>query len=176
MIHYWLIFSIPAIFSIVRNDSFKNLDKFLWLVFIILLTIFLGFRYEVGGDWGIYKHNFFDNADKFYYLFFDSRSDYLFDLLSWITYSLGFNFTTLNLICSVIFVYAISSFCLYQRKPWLALMIAIPHIIIVVSIGYVRQATAFAFIILAIMVTIGCLMSIIITIHGIGKLIIIVRK
>ena len=150
MIYYWLIFFIPAIFSIVTINSFKNLDKFFWLIFITLLTLFLGFRYEVGGDWGIYRHNFFDNADKFYYLYFDLRSDYLFDLLSWIIHSLGFNFITLNLICSVIFIYAISSFCLYQKQPWLALMIAIPHLIIVVSMGYVRQATALAFIMLAI--------------------------
>ena len=65
MIYYWIIFSIPAILSVIKIDSYKNLDKFLWYSFSVLLIVFLGFRYEVGGDWGVYRHNFYDTAKIF---------------------------------------------------------------------------------------------------------------
>ena len=112
MIYYWIVFSIPAIFSLVRIDSYKNLSKFLWSIFTILLIVFLGFRFEVGGDWGVYRLNFFETAKKFDFYDYDIRSDYLFELLSWIIHFFGFNFITLNLICSAIFIYAIASFCI----------------------------------------------------------------
>ena len=102
MIYYWIIFSIPAFFSVIKIDSYKNLDKFLWYIFLALLIIFLGFRYEIGGDWGVYKYNFFDSAIKFDFYNYDLRSDYLFELLSWNVHFFGFNFITLNLICSAI--------------------------------------------------------------------------
>lgn len=149
MIYYWLVISIPVIFSCIRIDSYKHLNLFFWFSFSFFLIFFLGFRYEVGGDWGIYKMNFHNTGVDFDFSYFNLRSDYLFEFLSWQLYFLGFNFNVLNLVCSIIFVYAITSFCTLQKEPWLALVIAIPYLIFVVSIGYVRQGTAIAFVILA---------------------------
>ena len=35
-------------------------EKFIWAFVIFLLTIFIGFRFEVGGDWRQYEKFFYD--------------------------------------------------------------------------------------------------------------------
>ena len=124
MSYYWLIISLPIMLSSVRIDKYKHLNSFLWFIFSFILILFLGFRSNVGGDWWVYNKNFIHTGENFNIPNFDLRSDYLFELLSWNIYIFGFNLIALNLVCTVIFVYAITSFCAKQKQPWLAMVIA----------------------------------------------------
>ena len=143
-----LILSIPLICSLIKLEKYKNLNSFFWFLFSFILIIFLGFRSDVGGDWYIYTNNFHSTGNTFNFISYNLKSDYLFELISWIIYNLGFNLIFLNLVCSLIFVYAITSFCNEQKQPWLAILIALTYLVFVVSTGYVRQATAISFLII----------------------------
>ena len=54
MIIYWLFFSLPILLSI-NNIRFYNQKRFNFLLlYSFFCVLFIGFRYEVGGDWGNY--------------------------------------------------------------------------------------------------------------------------
>ena len=57
MLSYWLLYIFTAFPALVGNKRTLNreyhstsLDP-IWWITIIVLTIFIGFRFEVGGDW-----------------------------------------------------------------------------------------------------------------------------
>jgi hypothetical protein len=54
-----------------------------------------------------------------------------------------------NLICAVIFVYGLMVFCRQQPNPWLALVVAMPYLILGVGMGFTRQSAAVGLIMLA---------------------------
>src|SRR5207253_3374635 len=50
-----------------------------------------------------------------------------------------------NLVCGALFSMCLVRFCQDLRRPSLALSVAIPYLVIVVAMGYTRQAVALAF-------------------------------
>jgi hypothetical protein len=70
-------------------------------------------------------------------------------LLMWVGTSSGYNIWVVHLIGGGIFAYALSRFCLSEVHPWLAMTIALPYLVIVVAMGYDRQAVAIGFVMLA---------------------------
>ena len=79
----------------VSVSSVSKVEKYNIVLRFRLFNDGLGFRYEIGGDWGVYKYNFFDSAIKFDFYNYDLRADYLFELLSWNVHFFGFNFRQL---------------------------------------------------------------------------------
>ena len=59
MLIYWLIFLSISFLSISPIKLEKNLQIIFKFFFIILLSFFIGLRQEVGGDWDIYKFDFY---------------------------------------------------------------------------------------------------------------------
>ena len=62
MLLYWMLFFIPAFFAMAGQQRINkngegvytfNIDT-LWLLLILVLTLFIGLRVEVGGDWFSY--------------------------------------------------------------------------------------------------------------------------
>ncbi|WP_158658531.1 EpsG family protein [Methylocystis bryophila] len=108
----------------------------------------IGFRWQVGGDWtwdtrrilaleGGSLSQFMSSVDPGY------------GALMWLTSISGFNIWFLHLIGGSIFAYGLGAFCLREPHPWLAMTVAVPYLIIVVSMGYDRQAVAIGFVMLA---------------------------
>ena len=82
-----------------------------------------------------------------------SAGDPGFAVLMWLTMLSGFNIWFLHLIGGAIFSYGLSTFCLREPHPWLTLTVAVPYLIIVVAMGYDRQAVAIGFVMLAMVAT-----------------------
>lgn len=156
---YWMLFFIPAFFALVGNRRDKkeaglyaiNID-FLWLILIFILTIFIGFREEVGGDWFAYLtmyalmsnfENFFDAESA---LLLAGDPGYLY--INWFSAQLDWGIYGTNIICGFIFSVGLSLFCRTLPRPLLALTVAIPYMVIVVAMGYSRQAAALGIILL----------------------------
>ena len=59
MIIYWTLLLIPiaVFFTPIRVD--KMLSNILWTIYWIFLTLVIGLRHEVGGDW---NHYLYDNG------------------------------------------------------------------------------------------------------------------
>ena len=144
MLTYWLLFLVPACASVAAGASPKIGKKALepsWLLAGLLLTLLIGFRYQVGGDWGNYEAHYFDimgaplsevlsNSDPGYYL------------LTWLSSEVDGGVYGVNLVFGALFTWGLVVFCRQQPRPWLALAVAMPYMVTVVAMGYSRQGVA----------------------------------
>lgn len=145
-----LVFSLIATYSSYSHKEYNFSLNFLWLILLIILVVIIGGRYEVGGDWLHYLHQYQEISSKEFSEIFQDFSDPGFQIINWLSYVAGFGFIGVNVFSSVIFSLGLIFFCRNQNRPLLALAISIPYIVIVVSMGYTRQAVALGFIFFAI--------------------------
>lgn len=150
MLPYWLFFIVPALVALqmgpitrLRSDGSLAATRMspAWFVALMSLTLIIGLRYEVGGDWGNY----------FRYLY-GVRGLNLSDLitisdpgywaLNMLSVWLGWGMTGVNTIGGLIFASGLILFCRNLPRPWLALSCAMPYFVTVVAMGYTRQAIA----------------------------------
>ena len=119
-----------------RQKSFYNDPKY--ILWFILLVLFIGLRHEVGGDWKMYIKltNIYSERSiiEVSYL-----SDPIFHFLVWFGSNIWGGIYLVNIVCASFFSWGVLTFCKYQTRPDLALLVAVPYLIIVVSMGYVRQ-------------------------------------
>tara|TARA_Y100000817_G_scaffold314627_1_gene314216 strand:- start:1322 stop:2410 length:1089 start_codon:yes stop_codon:yes gene_type:complete len=150
MIVYWLFFIFSAILaisgqartpSLLTNYQFLIIGKLWWLC-IFSLTILIGLRYEVGGDWDNYLRIFSGESsiNSLSQIHFSRDPGYQF--INYLSSVLGLGIYGVNIICGAIFSFGLALFCRNLPRPLLALTVAIPYLIIVVSMGYSRQAVA----------------------------------
>lgn len=151
MTPYWLFFLIPAIGSLL-NQRVNNEVKLLgFAVFYIIAVLMIGMRYNVGGDWYTYLWYIKAVGDL---SFLDSikLNDPGYMAINWISAQLGFGIVGVNVTCGAIMTYGIIRFCNKQPLPWLGILITTPYLLIVVGMGYSRQAVAIGIIFLALSV------------------------
>jgi hypothetical protein len=136
---YWLMFLVPL--TIVNGRVNTSSQRIAWAVSVFVLALLVGFRFEVGGDWGSYLRHF----DNILYLSFSevlNRGDPAYYAINWLVADAGYSVIWVNLVCAILVAFGLSRFCRDQPLPWLALLVAVPYLIIVVSMGYSRQAAA----------------------------------
>ena len=148
MIPYWIFFITPVCVALIssplkslRADGKRPLRvDGVWILILVTLTMVIGFRYEVGGDWVSYSR-YFSNA-KDLELEVRVSQDPGFTALNVLSYHLNLGFSGVNIISALIFSSGLVLFCRNLPRPWLALACAIPYLVIVVSMGYTRQSIA----------------------------------
>ena len=147
---YVIIFCISAFF-VFNPLSFKEKfnDKII-LFFIFFLTLFVGSRVEIGGDWGTYLYNYYTNGENFDFFDFSIRSDWGFETLSYLFYYYDLPATYFLFFCSIINFCCLYIFLNKQPNKWLFLTISFPYLITVIYMGFVRQSLALSFMFLAI--------------------------
>lgn len=150
MFPYLLVFFFFTFFSLVEalrsRDNYSEIHhisstKFLLTFLGILLWLFIGIRYEVGGDWGSYLFSY-NNT----YIFSNNLIWWLDDpgyrFLEWISYKFNGGMLLVNLLAAYFFSVGLIQLCSRFNRPILALTLAIPYLVIVVAMGYTRQACA----------------------------------
>ena len=149
MLTYWLLFVLPALVALMtetRRTGTVPAGKTatpggVWVVVGIVLTLLIGFRYEVGGDWFNYFHYLEDVAG----LPLDEvvqNSDPGYQVLNWLSMEMDGDVFGVNLLGGAIFSIGLLVFCRSLPRPWLALTVAVPYMVIVMAMGYSRQAVA----------------------------------
>lgn len=145
---YFLLWFFIVVSNFVSNYK-PYLNKVVYFIFMVVLTIFVGFRYKIGGDWSAYNEIY----DSYKYLsFFESL--FFIDPGYSLINMLG-SFLKINEIWFVNFISAAIIFIfLYKAfdklgKYWLCLLIYFPYHILVVSLGYTRQSIAVAILLYA---------------------------
>ena len=153
MTPYIIFFSFPLIlhFAFYDNDKKQILPFYIFLFFIIVYLI--GFRGHVGGDWNRYFFLFYNISTQYeYYDFFKIafRHEYLFNVLLWFFKYFTEEIIYFQLTISGIIILNFFIFSYFQKRPFLAIMIAMPVGIFLLTMGYIRQGAAFSFILLSI--------------------------
>ena len=114
------------------------------------LTLLIGLRDQVGGDW----FNYLEYIDRsfglpFAEVFLEKEPGYV--LLNWIGANWGGGVFLVNTICGLLFSIGLLLFCRAQPRPWLALCLAFPYLVTVVAMGYSRQSVAIGLEMLALL-------------------------
>ena len=143
MFPYWLLFTLCAAGAVqYRPDLRRRAHGGALLGFVSFVALVLiGFRYEVGGDWGAYLGIF----EQYEYAGFAEavfKPDPGFAVLNWMAQQVGADIWLVNLVCAALFMWGLTQFSRQQPNPWLAILVAVPYLIIVVAMGYTRQAVA----------------------------------
>lgn len=149
---YWLMFLVPTWLALKRPQAdVVRAIRFnvRWALVWSALTLLIGYRFEVGGDWGNYENQYQAVVGS---SFGDAitQGDPAYAALNWISVYFGWDVYGVNLICGALFSAGLIAFCGSQPRPWLALAVAIPYLVIVVAMGYSRQGVAIGFVMLAL--------------------------
>ncbi len=120
-----------------------------WPVFFMLLALMIGFRHEVGADWGAYLFHVEDMQGEELQAVL-SKADPAYELLNWLGANIGGGVYFVNFVCACLFCWGLIAFCRAQPRPWLALFVATPYLITVVAMGYTRQGVALGLAMLAL--------------------------
>ncbi len=142
MFTYWFMYLLPAGFTILIAGRKKQRFWLLWFIVGLFFIILIGLRHQVGGDWFNYlrqiqmvtgvtlSHALMQGGDPGYVL------------LNWLMANYGWGAYGVNLVAAIFFVIGLCVFCRQLENPWLAFTIAVPYLIVVVAMGYTRQAIA----------------------------------
>jgi EpsG family len=150
---YWILFAFPALMALayphdVSRGGFDLRQGFAFLTFLIFYALVAGLRHETGGDWLTYLEMFEDmQGESIFYAM--TRTDPGFGVLNWISAQMGTGLYLVNGVCAGILGYGLISVATRMREPWLALTIAVPYLMIVVGMGYIRQGAAIGFALMA---------------------------
>lgn len=119
-------------------------EKIAWRALGLLWILLIGFRHEVGCDWEPYQELYNSmirtTGENLMPLLFNF--DLGFVVLNWGSAKLGLSVYFVNTVCGFLIVLGLSKFCRNTPLPWLSWLIATPYFLIVVGMGYTRQAVA----------------------------------
>ena len=139
MIPYWLLLLAPLLLCLFfpRRPWSVLQICLIWLT----LTLFIGFRHEVGGDWFSYLP-YVTRAAGLQFVDILVWGDIGYNTLNWLFASYSWGIYGVNLVSAAIFSAGLIYFCRAQPRPWLALCLSIPYLVIVIAMGYSRQGVA----------------------------------
>ena len=124
-----------------RNSVTTMRMSLAWWSILILMALLVGWRHEVGGDWESYQ-NLFVKAQYASQINGWWWNDPGYRLLEWIAERASLGIYGVNLMAGAVFSYGLVVFCRHLPRPWLALAVAMPYLVIVLGMGYSRQGVA----------------------------------
>lgn len=147
MTTYWLLFGCLALMAAshmrpqLHDLKRQPIWKPAWIVAFISLTLLIGLRHHVGGDWAAYlKH--VESLQSTPMADFWQHGDPAYAFLNWLGGNVWGGIYLVNMVSAVLFSWGLLAFCRSQPRPWLVLVIAVPYLVIVVAMGYTRQGVA----------------------------------
>lgn len=149
MLPYWLFFLLPAGVVLANRRLTANSRLYVWGSIWLLFSLAIGLRVQVGGDWYNYLRLFDSHSAKSLWQVV-SGGDPAYYLLNWIALQAGGSILWVNTICGMIVMAGVVRFAHAQPLSWLALLVAIPYLIIVVAMGYTRQSAALGLLLIAL--------------------------
>ena len=154
MLIYWILLGFPALMAVaypVSPDQGRSgaAQSVAYLFFLLFYVALAALRYETGGDWLTYDLLYDDiRTDTFVHAL--TVTDPLYGLLNWIGAQTGLGIYLVNAVCAWVLGAGVIRVSQRFREPWLAITMAVPYLLIVVGLGYVRQGAAIGVVLLAI--------------------------
>ena len=149
MLSYWVLLAAPVISGLAPYRLHGGGRKVAVWIGAILLTVAIGLRYRVGCDWFNYivamdQVNFTGPGEAM-----AIATDPGYGLLSWLCLQLHLDMYGINFFCAAVFCWGLFAFASKQPLRWLTIVVAVPMLIVVVAMGFTRQAAAIGFLMLA---------------------------
>lgn len=144
MLPYWLLLLLPALLAVGQVRPARRLDPLwpaAWWALFLVLVLVIGLRHQVGADWEAYL-GYIQRGGTDSFVEALTSKDPAYGLVNWAVGQTGGNIYAVNTVCALIFTWGLLRFCRMQPRPWLALVVAVPYLVIVVAMGYTRQGTA----------------------------------
>jgi hypothetical protein len=141
--------SSPANLVVTARQDRRNVSPLFWFAGLCV-TVMIGLRYRVGVDWVNYVHIYYAELPWDSFAVTWGRGDPLFYIPMWLFAASGIEIWAFLLVCAAIFTAGLFAFASRQVNPWLAILVAVPYLIIVVAMSGVRQATALGFVFFAL--------------------------
>ena len=138
MIPYFLSWALLAFPALSGSRRWRQSTGVALLVFF---TLFIGLRDQVGGDWFNYLP-FVELALGIPFGDVLQQDEAGYALFNWFGANWGGGLFLVDTLCALIFSVGLLRFCRAQPRPWLALTLAFPYLIVVVAMGYTRQSVA----------------------------------
>lgn len=126
----------------------RSIRRFLYWFFLITLTIFVGFRYEVGCDWLAYEGHYAFGSEAAFLQSLNLRDPGHWLLISYLN-SLELPYISLNFVASGIFFLGIHFLAKRQPDPLAFIVLCFPILIINMPMSAIRQGMAIGFLCLA---------------------------
>jgi hypothetical protein len=152
---YWLLFLVPALSALsepARRPGSAGVVPAMritgaWWAVLLALTLIVGWRHQVGGDWGNYIRNYYQA------MYASSTPDWWWNdpgyrLLEWIALQADWGIHGVIKMAAALFSLGLVVFCSHLPRPWLGLAVAVPYLVIILGMGYSRQGIA-----------LGCIMA-----------------
>lgn len=149
MFGYWLTYALVVSISFIPRNVLVRNSTLIFSCLYIYFVIFIGLRYEVGGDWYPYL-NLYQLSYHHTFSTVMASEDVAYAFLNWFSSRYDLKIYTVNVLCASFFVLGLTSFCRRLPRPMIALAVAVPYMITVLAMGYTRQAAALGFILLAL--------------------------
>lgn len=145
---YWLLLLLPVWMAVNKRPIRRVPSPWhhwppSWRWVFWGLTLMIGLRHEVGGDWGNYLPHV-ERAGMMTLGEVFRASDPGYAFFNWLGARWGGAYLV-NSLCAMVFTWGLVVFCRAQPRPWLALAVAAPYLVMVVGMGYTRQGIAAGF-------------------------------
>lgn len=148
MLIYWTMFVTPLLAGLSPFRPDPTMRRILYGLIFLTMTVVIGGRDVIGCDWDSYLNHYYIAADS-------TLSEVLghkypaYGFVNWSAVQLGQGIHLVNTACGAIFAFGFIAFMRRQPRPWLLFVTAVPYLIIVVSMGFTRQAVAIGILLLA---------------------------
>jgi len=144
LLPFWILFAYfaaGAALDPARRAPGAQPPRTYLLIGILLMTLLIGTRFKVGGDWRSYEFMFSFVRHMSFERALD-QGDPGYQFLNWIVQQWNGEIWWVNLFSAAIFAWGLARLCQNQPLPVLAVLVAVPYLIIVVAMGYTRQSIA----------------------------------
>jgi hypothetical protein len=146
------MFAWPAVASFLFSGNVDRKGSRISLAALFLVfSILIGLRTNTGGDWINYEDFSELLSLQPFSGIFSQGSEAGFVIITWLSNQIGWGVYGASAFCGIVLTYAVIRFARHQPDSWLAITAAVPYLLIVVGMGYIRQAAAIGFIILALL-------------------------
>ena len=136
----------------MNNFFKKSLSNYVFALFMLFLVFFIGFRFQVGGDYNSYMKFYYTLRlkDTYSNALLISGGDYLYNLINIFFAKINLQVSSVNFINAMIFCFGLYYYAKNQKSPVVVLIVGFPYLILVVALGYTRQASAIGLFLMSI--------------------------
>ena len=156
MLPYWTLFFLPLLSPLFGGQRFSaGVIRFVWVLCIAYMVVFIGLRHEVGADWDAYLE-LYHQAESMPFEDSLALSDPGYMLLNEFSASINGEIYVVNSAVALLAVAGLVRLASSQPYPWLSLLSAIPYLVVVVFNGLTRQSAAIGLVCFALTEIASC--------------------